>query len=294
MINKVVITKGIYAETELNLLVSFDEQDKVTDVINLVNTKIGTVCEACVEKVLTDIDACILKLSTGDKGFIENKKLKPEKFLERHSEKKLVCQGDRFWVQINQDKKSSKPYSCKFLSEVPTNINYNFIDYYIEHFVEQDYEIVSDLPEVISKDLNVRAYTDDTYSLWQLYDLTKLIDNLTSKISYIKNGGNIIIEQTEALTVIDVNSGKNSGKSTAMETNIQALEELARQIRLRSISGIIIVDLLKVSKDEEKHLMELFVALSKQDYATVDVHGITNLGLLEITRSRMFAPLKIN
>ncbi len=296
MIKKVIVTKGIYNGTELKLFVSLDDKDKALDIINLDNTKIGTICEAVVEKVLPDIEACILKLSTGDKGFIEIKKLKPEFYLERHSEKKIVCQGDSFLVQISQDKKGSKPYSCNFLSDKDVDTDYDFIDYYINHFVNNDnnYEIVSDLPEVISKSLSVRAYNDDSYSLWQLYDFTKLLDNITSKIVYLKNGGNIIIEQTEALTVIDVNSGKNNGKGFTLETNMQALEELSRQIRLRSISGIIIVDLLKMSKENEQKLTLFFKSLSNEDYSSVNVHGFTNLGLLEITRSRIFAPLTIN
>ncbi|MBR4708028.1 MAG: hypothetical protein IKP29_08235, partial [Pseudobutyrivibrio sp.] len=77
-IKKCVITKGVYNDKELRLLVSFDEDDKPVVLINLDITKIGIHCEATVEKVLSDIDACILKLSTGDKGFIEIKKLSPE------------------------------------------------------------------------------------------------------------------------------------------------------------------------------------------------------------------------
>ncbi len=290
-IKKCVITKGIYNDKELRLLVSFDENDKPLDVINLDITKVGTVCEAAVEKVLNDIDACILKLSTGDKGFIENRKLKPEFFIERHSEKKKVCQADRFWVQISQDRKGAKPFSCNFIKDNPTSDYRDFIDFFIEKFADKDCEIVSDLDEIISKNLNVRAYTDESFSLWQLFDLTKLLDNVTLKVAYIKNGGNIVIEPTEAMTVIDVNSGKNGGKGSPMETNRQALEEIAAQLRLRSISGIIIIDLLKVSNMEQDKLIEIAKDAFKDDYSNVTIHGFTNLGLMEITRSRLFSPI---
>jgi ribonuclease G len=290
-IKKCVITKGIYNDKELRLLVSFDENDKPLDVINLDITKVGTVCEAAVEKVLNDIDACILKLSTGDKGFIENRKLKPEFFIERHSEKKKVCQADKFWVQISQDRKGAKPFSCNFIKDNPTSDYRDFIDFFIEKFADKDCEIVSDLDEIISKNLNVRAYTDESFSLWQLFDLTKLLDNVTLKVAYIKNGGNIVIEPTEAMTVIDVNSGKNGGKGSPMETNRQALEEIAAQLRLRSISGIIIIDLLKVSNKEEDKLIEIAKDAFKDDYSNVTIHGFTNLGLMEITRSRLFSPI---
>ena len=290
-IKKLVITKGTYLDRELRLLVSFDENDKPLDVINLDITKVGTVCEAAVEKVLNDIDACILKLSTGDKGFIENRKLKPEFFIERHSEKKKVCQADKFWVQISQDRKGVKPFSCNFIKDNPTSDYRDFIDFFIEKFADKDCEIVSDLDEIISKNLNVRAYTDESFSLWQLFDLTKLLDNVTLKVAYIKNGGNIVIEPTEAMTIIDVNSGKNGGKVSPMETNRQALEEIAAQLRLRSISGIIIIDLLKVSNKEEDKLIEIAKDAFKDDYSNVTIHGFTNLGLMEITRSRLFSPI---
>ncbi|SDH44483.1 ribonuclease G [Pseudobutyrivibrio sp. 49] len=290
-IKKCVITKGIYLDKELRLLVSFDEKDKPLDIFNLDVTKVGVVCEATVEKVLNDIDACILKLSTGDKGFIEKRKLKPDFFIERHSDKKLVCQSDRFLVQISQDKKGTKPYSCNFIKDNSTSGYRDFIDFFIEKFADKDCEIVSDLDEIISKNLNIRAYTDESFSLWQLFDLTKLLDNVTLKVAYIKNGGNIVIESTEAMTVIDVNSGKNGGKGSPMETNRQALEEIAAQLRLRSISGIIIIDLLKVSNKEEDKLIEIAKDAFKDDYSNVTIHGFTNLGLMEITRSRLFSPI---
>jgi len=288
-INKIIITTGMYLDKELRLLVSFDEKDKALDLINLDVTKVGIVCEATVEKVLNDIDACILKLSTGDKGFIENKKLKPEFFKVRHSEKKTVCQEDKFWVEITQDRKNTKPYSCKFLSEHTGERD--FIDYYVAEMAGDDFEVISDLPELLQRDFKVRLYEDDSYSLWDLYGLTALLDRALSKVVHLKSGGNLIIEPTEALTIIDVNSSKNYGKTCAFDTNMEAVEELARQLRLRSISGIVIVDLLKVSKEEQKEIIDTFKKACKEDFSQVTVHGFTNLGLLEITRSRITAPI---
>ena len=258
-IKKIVITKGIYENKELRLLVSFDENDSPLDIINLDNTQIGTVCTATVEKVISDIDSCICKLSIGEKGFIESKKLFPEYYLVRHSDKKKVCQGDQFYVVITQDKKGSKPFSCNFVKHlIDDNKNNGFIYHYINEYASSDYEIVSDLEEVINMDLNVRAYPDE-------------------------------IEPTEALTVIDVNSSKNHGKGTAFDTNKQAIDEVIKQIRLRSTSGIIIIDMLKVSKDEEQELIRYFKDNSNDDISNVSVHGFTHLGLLEITRSRNFS-----
>ena len=289
-IKKIVITEGIYENKELRLLVSFDENDIPLDIINLDNTKIGTVCTATVEKVLSNIDSCICKLSIGEKGFIETKKLLPEYFIVRHSEKKKVCQEDQFYVVITQDKKGSKPFSCSFVKKlVNENENNGFINHYVNEYAASDYEIVTDLPEILESNLNVRVYEDDSYSLWNLYDFTKILNNITSKVCHLKNGGNIVIEPTEALTVIDVNTSKNHGKANAFDTNKQAIDEIIRQIRLRSISGIIIIDLLKVSKEEEQELIRYFKDNSSEDVSNIAVHGFTHLGLLEITRSRIFS-----
>ena len=291
-VKKIIITKGIYLDKELRLLVSFDEKDNVVDIINLDVSKVGEIHEVTVEKVLNDIDACIVKLDSGDKGFIENRKLKPEYFLVRHSEKKLVCQADRFYVQISQDRKGVKPYSCKFVcSSSEANHNYGFIDYYVEHIANGECEIISDLPEVSEKNLKVRFYEDEKISLWNLYGLNAILDKALSKVVHLKSGANIVIEPTEALTVIDVNTSKSYGKANAMNTNIEALSEISKQVRLRSISGIIIIDLLKVSKKKEAELMELAKHIFSYDYSQITIHGFTNLGLLEITRSRVFAPL---
>ncbi|MCR5415808.1 MAG: ribonuclease E/G [Pseudobutyrivibrio sp.] len=294
-IKKCVITKGIYENEELRLLVSFDEKDNAVDLINIDNTRVGLTCEATVEKVLKDIDSCILKLSIGEKGFIENRKLNPEEYIYRQSENKKVCQGDKFFVSISQDPKGTKPCSCLFKSKEQTNLKnecgyIDTIDFYIESFVPEDCEIVSDIPEVISNYPKIREYNDD-YSLWKLYDFTKIIDKAISKISYLKSGGNIVIEQTEAMTVVDVNSASNSGKTSSMDTNLEALEAIVREMRLRSISGIIIVDLLKVSKEQEQILINRFKELTKEDISKIGVHGFTKLGLLEITRSRIYAPI---
>lgn len=292
-VKKLIITSGIYQDKELRLLVSFDENDKSLDLINLDVTKVGEVHLATVEKVLSDIDACIVKLDSGDKGFIENRKLKPESFVTRNSDKKLVCQADQFYVQISQDRKGVKPYSCNFIAEITDeNKNYNFINYYLDNYASKDTEVITDLIDIANK-CDARIYEDEKISLWNVYGLTSLLDRATSKIVHLKSGANIIIEPTEAMTIIDVNSSKNYGKSTAMETNLEALEEIARQLRLRSISGIIIVDLLKVSKVEEEQLIALAKDAFKNDISIVNIHGFTNLGLLEITRSRCFSPFQI-
>ena len=292
-INKIIITKGIYLDRELRLLVSFDENNKPIDLVNIDITKIGEIKEATVEKVLKDIDACIVKFDSGEKGFIENRKLRPEFYTVRHSDKKLVCQGDKFFVQISQDKKGSKPYSCNFIENIDEKKGNGFLNYFTSKFCSSDTEIITDISEYNGLYPNIRIYSDDSVGLWQLYGLTSILDDALNKRVYLKNGGNIVIEPTEALTVIDVNTGSSYGKSQAFDTNIQAIKEIASQLRLRSISGIIIIDLLKVSKEDETRLMEYAKECFSNDISSVIIHGFTNLGLMEVTRTRIIAPFSI-
>jgi len=287
-IKKIVITKGLFQDKELRLLVSFDDNDKPIDIINLDITKVGQVHLVTVEKVLKDIDACIVKLEDGQKAFIENKKLMPEYFISRHSKEKLVCQSDQFYLQISQDKKDSKPYSGNFLRQLKANESVS--SYYISNYAPEA-KIITDLEEEKKNICNAHFYDDVDISLWHLYGLTSILEDICSKKVYLKNGGNILIEKTEAMTVIDVNSGKSYGKCSAMDINKEAIIELAHQFRIRSISGIIIVDLLKVSKEDEKKLIIYLKEACKDDISNVDVHGFTKLGLLEITRSKIFSPV---
>ena len=293
-IKKIIITKGIYSDRELRLLVSFDENDCPVDIINLDITKVGEIHLASVEKVLHDIGACILKLDSDDKAFIENKKLMPEYYVVSHSDKKLVCQGDKFYVQISQDRKGVKPYSCNFIESDSEDVcKMSFINYYLDKYCDDQVEIISDLEDIAAFGIEYRFYSDEDISLWKLYGLTKILDNISSKICHLKSGGNIVIEPTEALTVIDVNSGKNYGKQTFMQVNYEAIETAFKEIRLRSLSGIILIDLLKMSKAEEDEILAAAKSLAKDDISCVNIHGFSNLGLLEITRSRIFSPFII-
>ena len=118
------------------------------------------------------------------------------------------------------------------------------------------------------------------------------IDKALEKKVWMKNGAYIIIDETEALTVIDVNTGKFVGDSnlqdTILEVNIEAAKEIARQLRLRDISGIIIIDFIdmEVEGNKQKVIDALEEALSK-DRTKTNVFGITGLGLVEMTRKKV-------
>ena len=156
-------------------------------------------------------------------------------------------------------------------------------------------EIVTDNAEVfnqLSKEYsNVRMYIDD-YPIEAVYEINRIMTDIRKNRIYLKNGANIVIEVTEALTVIDVNSskaivGKNKGQSF-LEINKVAAKEIARQLRIRNISGIILIDFINMKKnDEYQELMEYIKNELSQDYCKTVVYGFTKLGLLEISRKRI-------
>ena len=109
---------------------------------------------------------------------------------------------------------------------------------------------------------------------------------------WLPSGGSLIIEGTEALTVIDVNTGRNVGKSSLEETvfrnNLEAAEEVARQLRLRDIGGIIVIDF--VDMDVKKHrdeVLKTFKAALARDKTRTHVSPISDLGLVGMTRKRI-------
>lgn len=139
-------------------------------------------------------------------------------------------------------------------------------------------------------------YQDPLLSLGALYGLDKAVEEALGKRVWLKSGGYLVIEPTEAMVVIDVNTGKYSGKKTLQETifkiNLEAAQEIARQIRLRNLSGIIIVDFIDMEPGEKREL--LLKALSEAaaaDPVKTTVVGMTKLNLVEMTRKKVRRPL---
>lgn len=131
-------------------------------------------------------------------------------------------------------------------------------------------------------------YKDDGLSLLDLYRIRTITDELRKKTVWLKSGSNIVIEQTEALTVIDVNSVKAKGLA-AFEVNDESAESIMEQIRLRNISGIIVIDFMKMKSDEEREkIIKKMKRLAKRDFARISIEDFTRLGLLEMTREKLF------
>ncbi len=142
---------------------------------------------------------------------------------------------------------------------------------------------------------NKVEYFNKGYDIFDYYHIEEKIEKLLNKKVWLKSGGYIVIEQTEALTAIDVNTGKFIGSKdlhdTVLKTNIEAAKEIARQLRLRDIGGMIIVDFIDMEDEEHKNIViEVIKKALKKDKSKSCVWGLTHLGLLEMTRKKVVAP----
>lgn len=145
--------------------------------------------------------------------------------------------------------------------------------------------------EAYNLDKNVKVgYEKDVF---EKYTMQKELQELENNKVWLRCGGYIVIDKTEALTAIDVNSGKCVGKDnledTILRVNTEAAKEIAKQLRLRDIGGIIIIDFIDMQEDISKtKLLNCFVEETKKDRAKVQVEGFSKLNLLELTRKQMY------
>lgn len=136
----------------------------------------------------------------------------------------------------------------------------------------------------------IRLHDSET-PLFDLYRVDAQADKALEKYVWLKSGGSLVIEETEALTAVDVNTGKNVGRKSAEETlfqnNCEAARELMRQLRLRDIGGIIVVDFIDMmSREHREALLNVLRECAARDSVKVNVVGMTGLGLVEMTRKK--------
>ena len=145
--------------------------------------------------------------------------------------------------------------------------------------------------KVYSLDNNVKV--DFEKDVLEKYTIQKELQDLENNKVWLKCGGYIVIDKTEALTAIDVNSGKCIGRDnledTILKVNTEAAKEIAKQLRLRDIGGIIIIDFIDMQEDISRtKLLDCFAEETKKDRAKVQIEGFTKLNLLELTRKQMY------
>ncbi|NLB68689.1 MAG: Rne/Rng family ribonuclease [Lentisphaerae bacterium] len=138
---------------------------------------------------------------------------------------------------------------------------------------------------------NLVQFYDGHYPIFDHYGVEKQIEEAFRRKITMKSGGYLIIDETEALIAIDVNTGRHKGKGSQeeaiLEVNLEAVEEVARQLRLRNIGGLVVLDLIDMKS--RKHQQQVYKALKnvlRRDKARTNVMPISELGLLEMTRQR--------
>ena len=137
---------------------------------------------------------------------------------------------------------------------------------------------------------------DSQTPLFDLYRVDTQMDRAMDRLIRLKSGGTLVVDETEALTVIDVNTGKFVGKKslddTVFKLNCEAAEEIARLIRLRDIGGIVIIDFIDMHTDAQREaLLQLLREKLKSDRNRTNVVGFTGLGLVEMTRKKVRPPM---
>ena len=201
------------------------------------------------------------------------------------------------WKQIKQN--SQKGAVPRLLYKDESLLNYVVRDLFGDDISElivnsnDVYKSVTEIcrtisPHQISK---VKKCSEDT-SLFKKYDIESVISSAVRRKVWLENGGYIIIDNTEALTAIDVNTGRYVGKNdmneTILNTNLEAAEIIAQQLRLRDIGGIVIIDFIDMNSDENKHkVIDALKSACKNDRSSVTVLGMTHLGLVELTRKKV-------
>ena len=204
------------------------------------------------------------------------------------------------YKKILETAKTRTAFTLIRKNESPLNLN-------VENaHLEPEDEIVTDdaglYEEIVSGKhrANVRLYDDKEISLLRAYSVETRIEKALAKNVWLKNGGYLVIEPTEALTVIDVNTGKFDGKEkdreeTFLKINLEAAKEIARQLRLRNISGIILVDFINMkSSDSRKVLISELERQLYKDRIQTRFVDFTGLGLAEITRQKKKKPIYEN
>ena len=196
------------------------------------------------------------------------------------------------WEKIykNYEKAECKP---QLLYKSPSIVEKIILDLpleKIESIVVNDKEDYNEIKQVINSQIDLKI--EENVDLINKYELENQIEKSKQRKVWLNCGGFITIDPTEALVAIDVNSGKYTGKSTLEETvykvNYEATLEIAKQLRLRDIGGIIIIDYIDMLKPENKEKIEnLLKECLKQDRAKTQVEGFTNLNLMELTRKHI-------
>ncbi len=200
------------------------------------------------------------------------------------------------WKGIQERIKQQPPASCVF--QEPDLIDRTVRDFLtedVERIVVDNQKACDRMREMIAKISKRSAEKVKIYSepqpIFDRFNITRQLENAFSRQVHLKSGGYIVVDETEALVAIDVNTGRHKGgkdqESTILKVNLEAAEEIARQLRLRNMGGLIVLDFIdmKGRRDQQQVYQKMKEGL-RRDKAKTHVLPISQLGLMEMTRQR--------
>ena len=159
---------------------------------------------------------------------------------------------------------------------------------------EQEYKMAKDFMKILtpSHAKKVKQYKDEPTPLFFKYQVESQLESMHSNIVQLKSGAYLVMDQTEALVAIDVNSGRATKErnieETALKTNLEAADEIARQLRLRDMAGLVVIDFIDMEEPRNNHAVERRMKEAlKRDRARVQMGRITGFGLMELSRQRL-------
>src|SRR5438034_301785 len=200
------------------------------------------------------------------------------------------------WKQIQDRIKAQPPATCVF--QEPDLIERTVRDFLtedVERIVVDSQKAYDRMREMISKISKRSAgkikYYTDAQPIFDRFSITKQLENAFARQVHLKSGGYIVIDETEALVAIDVNTGRHkSGKdqeSTIVKVNLEAAEEICRQLRLRNMGGLIVLDFIDMkSRRDQQSVYQRMKEGLRRDRAKTHILPISQLGLMEMTRQR--------
>ena len=208
-----------------------------------------------------------------------------------------ICKWEKLREEYENSTEINMPIVLYKNSSIIEKILLDTIDNGIEKIYVDDKNIFDEVNKIltdINVDKKVKLELKQTENLLDMYDVDDQIEKSKSRKVWLKCGGFITIDKTEALTAIDVNSGKFTGKqnleSTVLKVNEEASIEIAKQLRLRDIGGIIIIDYIDMHEQESRQkVLETLKQALKKDRSKTQVIEFTKLNLLEMTRKHMFS-----
>ena len=204
------------------------------------------------------------------------------------------------WKEVQKKVKSNKKNSPILImknNNIMEKILLNNIDFNINRIIVNDSKSYYEVKNIINKIGNnesIELILKENQDLLEMYTIRKQLEKIENRKVWLKCGGFITIDNTEALTAIDVNSGKYIGKEsfekTVYKVNTEASIEIAKQLRLRDIGGIIVIDYIDMdSEEDKKKIEEILLEELKKDKSKTQIAGFTKLNLFEMTRKHMFS-----